>query len=72
MADDANKYEEEARLLTKYVEDNKWGENGGATALLRTRESDVRRFTREQPLTALVYAAGAAFIFGALWGIGKR
>lgn len=31
-----------------------------------------KRYAQNKPIEAITVAAGAAFVFGALWGIGKR
>ena len=67
----ANKYEEEAHLLTQGLQGTKW--EGAVEPLSgRNTRAKVTAYTREQPITALAYAAGAAFVIGALWSVLRR
>jgi hypothetical protein len=67
----ANKYDEEAHLLAQGLHGTKW-ERSLEPAKERNTRSKLTAYTREQPLTALIYAAGAAFIIGALWSAVRR
>jgi hypothetical protein len=67
----ANKYDEEAHLLAQGLHGTKW-ERALEPAKGGNTRSKLTAFVREQPLTALTYAAGAAFTIGALWSALRR
>jgi hypothetical protein len=67
----ANKYEEEAHLLAQGLQGTKWVEALEPRSV-RISRSSFGTYTREQPMAALAYAAGAAFLLGALWTVLRR
>lgn len=67
----ANKYEEEAHLLRQGLKGTKWSKSV-EPRFGRSRRTTFAEYTRDQPMTALAYAAGAAFLVGALWGVLRR
>jgi hypothetical protein len=67
-----NKYQEEAALLAGDLGGTKWEKSVGPISARRPARASFAIYAEEKPFSALVYAAGAAFIFGALWAIRKR
>lgn len=68
-----NKYQEEAALLVGDLAGTKWEKSVGLIpARQHHTRSSVASYAEDKPISALVYAASAAFIFGALWGIVRR
>ena len=67
-----NKYGKEAALLVGDLAGTKWESVGSAPARPQGPIAALTRYAKEQPLSALVYATGIAFVVGALWGASHR
>jgi hypothetical protein len=67
-----NKYQEEAALLAGDLGGTKWEKKVGPVSSRRPGRATFASYAEKKPFSAVLFAAAAAFVFGALWGVRRR